>query len=532
MRTIKLLDCTLRDGGYLNDWKFGHNNIVNIFERLVSSGVDIIEVGFIDERREYDFNRTIFPDTHSINLGFSDMKKKETMLVGMIDYGTCSIEQIQPCEESILDGIRVIFKKHLRKEALDFCTQLKEKGYKVFAQLVSITSYNDEELMDLIRLSNKVQPYAVSMVDTYGLMHQENLLHYFHLLNAHLSSSISIGYHSHNNFQMAYANCIEFLAQQTERNILLDGTIYGMGKSAGNAPIELLAMHMNQHYEKQYDIAQILEAIDSSVMEFYRQKQWGYNMFYYIAASNDCHPNYVSYLMNKRTLSVKEIDAILKELIPDKRLLYDEQYIEKCYLDYQRNEINDEKMYQELSDIFRNRKILLLGPGCNIVKQRDRINDWLKDQDALKIAVNFMPEEYPPDYLFLTNSKRYLMLSTCLTRSDVAIISTSNVTNRHGEFKYILNYSSLIDKEASIVDNPLLMIMNAFKRMGVNDVYLAGFDGYVNAIGSNYVEQNMEYDFTSDQVEELNLYVSKKLHAYRKDICMTFLTDTVYDIPY
>ena len=96
MRTIKLLDCTLRDGGYLNDWKFGHNNIVNIFERLVSSGVDIIEVGFIDERREYDFNRTIFPDTHSINLGFSDMKKKETMLVGMIDYGTCSIEQIQP----------------------------------------------------------------------------------------------------------------------------------------------------------------------------------------------------------------------------------------------------------------------------------------------------------------------------------------------------------------------------------------------------------------------------------------------------
>ena len=174
----------------------------------------------------------------------------------------------------------------------------------------------------------------------------------------------------------------------------------------------------------------------------------------------------------------------------------------------------------------------MLGPGCNIVKQRDRINDWLKDQDALKIAVNFMPEEYPPDYLFLTNSKRYLMLSTCLTRSDVAIISTSNVTNRHGEFKYILNYSSLIDKEASIVDNPLLMIMNAFKRMGVNDVYLAGFDGYVNAIGSNYVEQNMEYDFTSDQVEELNLYVSKKLHAYRKDICMTFLTDTVYDIPY
>ena len=530
MRSIKLLDCTLRDGGYLNDWEFGHNNIVNIFERLVSSGVDIIEVGFLDDRRAYDFNRTIQPDTQSINQCFEKLHAEHSMLVGMIDYGTCDISNIQPCEECILDGIRVIFKKHLRKEALDFCRQLKEKGYKVFAQLVSITSYHDEELLDLIQLANKVMPYAVSMVDTYGLMHQDNLLHYFHLLDKHLAPEISIGYHSHNNFQMAYANCIEFMAQKINRDILLDGTIYGMGKSAGNAPIELLAMHMNQHYNKSYDIAQILEAIDSSVMEFYRQKQWGYNMFYYIAAANDCHPNYVSYLMNKRTLSVKEIDSVLKNLVPDKRLLYDEEYIEKCYLMYQEHEIDDHTVYTSLNHLLTGREILLLGPGCNIAAQKERVHAWLQNHDTINIAINFVPEEYHVDYLFLTNTKRYLMLSTRLTDLEIPIIATSNITKRMGNFEYELNYGTLIDEKAVIIDNPLLMLLKVLSKTGAEYIYLAGFDGYNGQIGNNYIEQNMEYHFTENEALELNKYVSECLSGYAQKMHISFLTDTLYDL--
>ena len=117
---------------------------------------------------------------------YGKLDRKQAMVVGMIDYGTCSIEHIQPCEESYLDGIRVIFKKHIREQAIAYCRQLKELGYKVFVQLVSITSYEDDELMDLIRLANDLEPYAVSMVDTYGLMHQENLMHYYKLLNQYL----------------------------------------------------------------------------------------------------------------------------------------------------------------------------------------------------------------------------------------------------------------------------------------------------------------------------------------------------------
>ena len=230
---ISLLDCTLRDGGYINDWEFGHNNIINIFARLVDSHVDVIEVGFLDERRSFDINRTIMPDTASLNKIFSHLDKGNSSVIAMIDFGTCGIQHIQPCKETFIDGIRVIFKKHLRKPALQFCAELKKLGYKVYAQLVSVTSYNDAELLDLIKLANEVEPFAVSMVDTYGLMHQNNLMHYFDILNANLKPNISIGYHAHNNFQMGYANCISIISQGDKivRDILVDGSIYGMGKS-------------------------------------------------------------------------------------------------------------------------------------------------------------------------------------------------------------------------------------------------------------------------------------------------------------
>ncbi len=531
MGEIRLLDCTLRDGGYVNDWQFGHNNIVNIFERLVSAKVDIIEVGFLDARRLYDASRTIMPNSKAVHEIFGKLDAGSAMLVGMIDYGTCGLENIVPCEESILDGIRVIFKKHLRNEAMAFCGELKRKGYKVFAQLVSITSYDDDELLDLISLANKIEPYAVSIVDTYGLLHQENLMHYFTLLNNYLDSSIAIGYHSHNNFQMAYANCIQFLSQDVNRDMVIDGTIYGMGKSAGNAPTELLTMHMNQHYRKNYDTNQILEAIDSSVMEFYKRTPWGYNMFYYISASNDCHPNYVSYLMNKRTLSVKSISKILDGLQADKKLLYDEEYIENCYINYQTHEINDGATYEKLKPVLEGKDIFILGPGKSILEKNEEIVKRAKELNCSTIAINFVPEMVDIQYLFLTNAKRYLMLSSQIVEKQdtYQMIATSNVTSMKNEFAYELNYSSLLDYDASIVDNSLLMLLKILARLNVKEIYLAGFDGYVGDGVDNYIEKNMEYTFTQEQAEEINIYVKNVINNYRKKIPIHFVTDSLYN---
>ncbi len=529
MGQIKLLDCTLRDGGYINDWNFGHDNLVSVFERLVDAGVDIIEVGFLDERRPFDMDRSIMPNTDCMEKIYGGIDKKQAMTVGMIDFGTCGLENIAPAEESFLDGIRVIFKKHLREEAMAFCGELGKLGYKVFAQLVSVTSYNEEEMLDLVRLANHYKPYAVSMVDTYGLMHRNNLMYYFQILNENLDPEIGIGYHAHNNFQMGYANCISMLSKKINRLMIVDGTIYGMGKSAGNAPIELVAMHMNQSLDKNYQISQILEAIDSNIAQFCQQTTWGYNMFYYLAASNDCHPNYVTYLMDKRTLSVSSINEILGKLEGEKKLLYDKNYIERLYVDYQKNEINDHEYREALAKELGGRRVLVVGPGTSVKLEKDKITEYISEHEPIVISINFVPKGINPDFVFLSNGKRYVQLATKFIKEKHRVIATSNVTETTaGAFEFKLNYSALIDEDAEISDHSMMMLLKTLIDVGVDIVALAGFDGY-SLRAANYYNRAMEYDFVKKKADYLNKYTKDFLESIKDKVKIEFVTKSHYE---
>ncbi len=535
MPIINLLDCTLRDGGYLNDWEFGHDNIVNIFERLVSANVDIIEIGFLNESREYDVNRTIFPDAESVNRTYAGLAKHDSMIVGMIDYGTCGIEKVIPASDSVMDGIRVIFKKEKKDKAIAFCKQIKELGYKVFAQAVSITSYDDAELMELIRLVNDLEPYAFSLVDTYGLLHKNQLMHYFDFVNEHMKTSIGLGYHSHNNFQLAYANCIEVMELPLlERDIVIDGTLYGMGKSAGNAPLELLASYLNDNLGKHYHCSQLLEAIDVTMLDLYKQIPWGYSFKFFLSASKDCHPNYVTYLMDKKKLSMKSINEILDKLEWSKRLSYDQEYVEKLYVEYQKEECDDTKDKEKLREWLCGREVLVFGPGNHIVEQGGKIETYLakmgSDQIA-KIGINFVPTQFPIDAVFISNAKRYVSLSTKLSQSKEKLLTlaTSNVTRSAGTFDCVFNYSALLDEQALIVDNPMIMLLKLLKEAGVSGVSLAGFDGYVKAAASNYVNPNMDYSFSKEKAAEINQDVINSIKRLGTlGFEMKYITDTLY----
>lgn len=534
MKNIKLLDCTLRDGGYNNDWNFGHNTLVNIFNRVVSAGIDCIEIGFLDERRDFDINRSIMPDTDSIEKIYGGLKKGNTMVVAMIDYGTCKINNIKPCNESFIDGIRVIFKMHLMHEALEFCRQLKSLGYKVFTQAVSFTTYDDDKIKELTTLVNEVKPYAVSVVDTYGLMFTQNLFHYYEMMDKYLDPEIAFGYHAHNNFQLAFSNCIELanLHAGKPRTLLLDGSIYGMGKGCGNAPLELLAMYMNDRFDSKYDLSQILEAIDVNISDLYSKYHWGYSLKGFVAASNDCHPNYVSYLLNKKTLSLKSINEILKIITSKKKLMYDQEYIEHLYQEYQKNTWEDAKAYINLAKILSDKEILILGPGVTITEEKTRIDNYVYKSHPTIISINYLPEYWKSDFLFITNSKRYVQQSATINKlgETIKIIATSNVTKAEGQFDYIMDYESLIDPNAVFADNSFIMLLKLLEKIGVQKVKVAGLDGYSSDRESNYYISKMEYDFAKQKGYEINEYVNKFLKYIKDKIQIDFITSTIYKV--
>lgn len=522
MSKLYLLDCTLRDGGYVNDWEFGAGSIKSVFSRLDSAGLDTIEVGFIDDRRPYDPNRAIYPDTKSIEPIFEGMEKPNAMVVAMIDYGTCSIDHVAPKSESHLDGIRVIFKKHLQDKALDFCRQLKEKGYKFFVNPVSVTTFSDEEMRVLIDKINKIDPYAVTIVDTYGLMHSDKVLHYCDILDANLNKGIILGYHAHNNFQLAYSNTIAVMENVKGRDLSIDGTLFGMGKSAGNACTELVAMYMNERFGKCYDINQIQEAIDIDISKEFAKKEWGYRPLFYISALNECHPNYVTQLLDKKTLSIKQVNEILSELPRenDKNLLYDKDLCERLYQDFQNKEIDDAKDIERLKSELAGKDILLIGPGSSIKDSKDKIMEYIKGQKPLVFSVNFLCADFPIDYVFMGNSKRYSQFfSRIYSDGEKAkLICTSNITEAKEKVDYVVNFAKLKSDVDSIYDNPLVLLTNLAAKVCVSSITLAGFDGYSDDVNSCYYSGYVKllYDkskiaFRNDALKEFILSAQKRV---------------------
>ncbi|WP_202107730.1 aldolase catalytic domain-containing protein [Succinivibrio dextrinosolvens] len=532
MKKIQLLDCTLRDGGYVNDWRFGCANIVSMFERLVDANVDIIEVGFLDERRPFDRDRTIFPDTKSVDKLYGSLDKKNSMIVGMIDFGTCSINNLMPCENSYLDGIRVIFKKGKMYPAMEFCRQVKALGYMVFSQLVSVTSYSDDELLELIKLVNDVKPYAVSMVDTYGLLDGDKLNHIYNILDDNVSLDIGIGFHAHNNFQLGYSNVLDFLKYQGRHDIVVDGTLYGMGKSAGNDPIELVAMTLNEKYCGNYNIDSMLECINESVMNFYHDKPWGYNTFFYLCAKNKCHPNYLLDYEKEENLSVSMIDELLSTIGPkDKKLLYDKLVAKNCYESFLEKKIDEDKSINDFLSFIGNRKILLVGPGKNIGLQSQKVKKFIKDNDTVVISINYLPNVVDSECVFITNPNRYHGMTLDLRLDkyrNIKTLVTSNVTPRNGCFDFVINRAPLLEKNEKIIDNSFLMLINFLNKIGIKSIFCAGFDGYSER-EDNYHIPEMEYDFVKREAHNLNSHIRFAISEYRKRMDITFITYSAYD---
>ncbi len=535
MKNVFLLDCTLRDGGFINEWRFGRGDIANLFERSVSAGIDYIEAGFIDEREEFDPDRTITPDSEGMDRIIKGLSHGNSKIFAMIDYGTCDISRIKPARESEIDGIRVMIKKKTRFEALEFCRKLKEKGYLVGAQPVSVTGYDDDEMRELVKEINRLDPFAMYIVDTYGLLDRSHLLHIFDLIDGELNPGIKIGYHAHNNFQLAFSNSVALMEAASERDIIIDGSAYGMGKSAGNCPLELLTAYLNENRGKRYHTSQILEMIDTGIMKIYESSPWGYQMQYFLCASNDCHPKYAQYLLQKKTLSVKQIDDILSGIDKEKSLSFDKAYIEKLYVEYQKNNINDSKDIERLKNVFsKYDSVLILGPAPSLREKKEDIESYIERKDPLILTINFLPGEYQPDMLFLSNTKRYMQLSSRLEKAEgkalIPVIATSNLTAAGEGFDYDLDYSSLIDEGFEIPDNSLPMCLRMLHKAGVKKAALAGFDGYVTEKGKNYSEPAMEYEFAADYAIRLNSYTAGVINGLKKDMDIEFVTPSRYEV--
>lgn len=306
MKKISVLDCTLRDGGYINNWEFGNEAICNIIKKLQTTGVEIIETGFLRDE-VYDINRTIFTDMQQISEVIENRESKYSIMIEMGNY--YPVHKICKRNEKTADLVRYVCWKRKMEEAYAYCKEIKRKDYELCIQPTRIDQYSEDEFRDIILMFNKLEPTAFYIVDTFGLLTQKQLVNYAKIADKFLDKKIILGYHSHNNMQQAMGNAIAFCNLDLSRDILVDSSVYGMGRGAGNLPTEILLQYLNTYFEKNYSIQPTYKIYDDFLKDIYKKQPWGYSMEYFISAINNGNPSYVDYFI-KHGLDLSQIERI------------------------------------------------------------------------------------------------------------------------------------------------------------------------------------------------------------------------------
>lgn len=319
-KSVKILDCTLRDGGYIIDWMFGKHSISNLINNLAESKIDYIECGFLKDC-VLNPDKTFYSSPEDL-IPFLDT---ETAFTLMVNFGEYPISKFAKCFSKKLK-IRVAFKKQNQKEALDYVKELVALGWDVFVNPMSTNTYSNEELFCLIENINKINPYGISIVDTLGNMYEKQVVEMFVFIDKILNPQISLGFHSHNSMQLSFSNAKALLKMNLNRNLVIDSCLYGMGRGAGNLCTELITKYLNDNFETKYKVLPLLKSIDKDLKPIFEKTPWGYSTPYYIAAIHGCHPNYAGELLRKN-FSDEKIDEILSSIPDEKKISFDKNYL-------------------------------------------------------------------------------------------------------------------------------------------------------------------------------------------------------------
>lgn len=525
MKKIDLLDCTLRDGGYVNEWKFGNKNIKKIIENLVLSNVEIVECGFLTNKVLFDSNISQYSSVDVVSDYLPEQKKK-SIFVCMVNFGEYDAENIPNKKDTCLDGIRVAFHKKDMVSALRLCREIQEKGYKVFLQPMVSLSYSESEFNDLLRHTNELSPYAFYIVDSFGSMRQTEVRKLLDTVKFSLSEQIKIGFHCHNNMQLAYSNAQCFIENAGDRNVIIDSSIYGMGRGAGNLNTELIMEYLNQKENNIYDLKPIIRTMDEVLYYIYNNNYWGYSLPYYLSAKYNCHPNYASHIIGKNSLTVQDTEELLNLIDNDKKTEYDREYIEKKYIEYQTKNKYEIKKSDILNNDFIGKEIIVIAPGKSAELEKYKIINKAAQKNIITLAVNYYYSNVKLDYIFISNARRYNNLSDKLHKIDCKIITTSNIHEENRK-NIIVDYSDLVGEISSIEDNAGIMVIKLLSTLGVKKIWLAGFDGYSINTSEDYINDELALYTEKNRTKEMNDGMSYMLTQSLNLVDIEFLTTPV-----
>ena len=534
-KKIQLLDCTLRDGCYIVASRFGSAAIRGIIEKLTEAHIEIIECGWL-KNSEHEEGSAFYHVPSDLEHYLTHKDPHKTYVV-MIDWDRYDLSYLPEYDGRSIDAIRVVFPHGRHREGIQVGMRIKEKGSKVFFQAANTLAYSDEELIELAHAMNEAAPESLSIVDTFGAMYEEDLERIVHILDKHLDLSVRLGFHSHNNQQLSFALTQHFVKMLAagNRSIVVDASLCGMGRGAGNTTTELAASYLNRRHGCHYDLDAIMDAIDTYMVYFSEKYKWGYNTSYFIAGLYCCHVNNIAYLLDNHRTSAKDMRNVIESLSPSDRLKYDYDILESKYIENQSRYVDDGKACTQLRDELSGKQVVLIAPGKMSLERREEIKKYINSRSCAVIAVNALLDGYDYDYAFFVNPNRYEYASKAHPEQFSAVkrIILSNIKDTPSQGEYLISYDHAIKRGWKYFDNAVICCLRFLEYLGIEGAAIAGFDGFSEKYNESYADPMLPSLNTNGSWGELNDEIKAMFAELRSDAVncrnIEFLTNSYFD---
>ena len=284
---IKVIDCTIRDGGLTNNSHFTLETVREVYKAVCAAGVDYVELGYRNSKKMFstdEYGPWRFCDEDDLRQATDGIDKGDTQICVMMDAHKADPDDILPVDESVVDMIRVATYVKDADKAIRLAKAAAAKGYDCCINIMAISIESGPTLIEALQQFEKeTQALAVYVVDSFGSMYSEEVHFQIETFKTHLKTK-EVGVHFHNNQQLGFANTIEGIIKGAN---YVDGTLYGLGRAAGNCPLELLLGFLKN---PKYDIAPIIDVIGRVIIPLRDEIDWGYHIPYMLTAVRNEHP--------------------------------------------------------------------------------------------------------------------------------------------------------------------------------------------------------------------------------------------------
>lgn len=489
--SVKLLDCTLRDGGYHNSWDFGLDLIEDYVRAMDALRIDFVELGF----RSLETSGYQGPTAYTTDRFISGLKIPDGLKLGvMINAGELVNhpdgpeaplrKMFRPADESPVSLVRIASHVHEFGTAIDGGRWLKEQGYLVGINLMQIADRSTEEIEAIAEMANRYPIDVLYFADSLGSLTPDRIASIIRSLRTHWHGEL--GVHTHDNMGNALANSLRSLE---EGATWIDGTVTGMGRGPGNAKTEYLAIELEPLRATPGNITPLLTVIDRHFRPLQNRYGWGTNPYYYLAGKYGIHPTYIQEMLGDRRYSEEDLQAVIEHLKADGGKKFSFSTLESARHFYK----GDPHGTWRPSDLVTGRDVLVLGTGPGVATHRAAIEAYVRSVRPFVIALNTQSAIAPELIDIRAACHPVRLLADCaehLKLPQPLATPASMLPDKLQEAlkeKTLLDYGLTVKADtfafgetcctvpASLVIAYVLAICAAG---GANQILLAGFDGY------------------------------------------------------